>query len=101
MADFSNHRRFSISCLKVGSTPVSCKLKNTIRTPRHYDIIRKAERQLPNERISCINNTLYICGTKGDMCYNKLLCVLYRDTLQECWAFINRVMEARHVKVMK
>ena len=27
MKDFRNHRRFTLRCIKVTSTPVSCKLK--------------------------------------------------------------------------
>ena len=93
ITDFGNHRMFTLRCLKVGTTPASLKLKNTIRTPRCFDITRKVERQLLNERITCINNTIYICEIKRDTCINKLLSVLDRDTLQECWAFINRMRE--------
>ena len=58
MADFCNHRRFSLRCLKYDVIPVSVRLKTNIRTSRGLEIIRKAERQLLNECIRSINNSL-------------------------------------------
>ena len=100
MADFGNHRRFTLKCLVIGITQVSCKLKNTIRTPRSYEIIKKVEKQPPDERIRCINNSLYICGIKRDTCYNRLKSVLDSDTLQECQSFINKTRESSHTEIM-
>ena len=55
-----------LRCLKVTVTLVSLRFKNKIRTPSSYVIIRIAERQLLNERISCINNkTLTPAVLKG------------------------------------
>ena len=34
MADFSNHRRFSLRCLSEGLIPVSVRLKSNIKTPK-------------------------------------------------------------------
>ena len=56
--DFSNHRRFMLRCLGAGITPISVRLKNTIRMSRSFDIIRKVDRQLLNERVRSINNTI-------------------------------------------
>ena len=53
-----NHRRFTLKCIKTGITPVSCKLKNPIKTRKSYDIFHKAEKQLLYERMRNINNTL-------------------------------------------
>ena len=55
MADFGNYRRFTLRFLKAGVTLVSVRLKNNTRTSRSYKIIRRAEKQLLNERIRCIN----------------------------------------------
>ena len=51
MADFSNHRRFSVRCLSQDLNPVSIILRSTIKTPKGHQIIRKAERALLNKRI--------------------------------------------------
>ena len=58
MADFENHRRFTLRCLSKQVIPVSVRLKSTIKTPKGRDIIRKAERALLNERVRSINNSL-------------------------------------------
>ena len=46
MADHRNHRRFTFRCIKVGITPVSCKIWNPIKTSRSYKIICKAEKAI-------------------------------------------------------
>ena len=58
MADFHNHRRFSLRCLKKDIIPVSIRLKTNIRTVRGLEIIRKTERKLLNECIRSINYSL-------------------------------------------
>ena len=57
MADFRNHRCFTLRCIEVRLTPVSCKLKKTLqfKTNRSYQIIHKAERQLLYDRVRSIN----------------------------------------------
>ena len=50
MADFQNHRHFTLKCLSEKVTPVSIKLKSHVQTPKGYQIIRRAERSLLNER---------------------------------------------------
>ena len=51
MANYRNHRRFLIKCLKQEVIPVSIKLKTKIHTIKASEIIRKAEKQLLNECI--------------------------------------------------
>ena len=58
MADFTNHRRFTLRCLAEDLVPVSICLKQSLKTPKGLQIIRKAERSLLNERVRSINNTL-------------------------------------------
>ena len=65
MADFQNHRRFSLRCLSADITPVSIRLESNIRTPKGCSIINKAERDLLNERIRLINNKLPCLKLKG------------------------------------
>ena len=43
MADFQNHRCFTLRCLGEKVVPVSIKLKNQVRTPKGLQIIRKVE----------------------------------------------------------
>ena len=78
-----------------------CSVSNNIRTPRSFEIIRRAERQFLHERITFINNPINISRTKRDTCIDQLVCVLDRDTLKECQVFINRVMKARNVSLME
>ena len=42
MADFSNHRRFSLRCLSKDIIPVSMKRRSNMKTPKSHHIIRKA-----------------------------------------------------------
>ena len=60
MADYRNHRHFTLKCIKVRITPTSCKIKNPLqfKTPRRYQIIHKAERQLLYDRVRNINRVL-------------------------------------------
>ena len=47
MVDFSNHRRFSLRCLSKDLIPVSVRLKSNVKTAKGRQIIKKAERALP------------------------------------------------------
>ena len=58
MADFSNHRRFTLRCLSKDLIPVSVRLKSNIKKTKVKPIIRKAERALLNEQERSINNSL-------------------------------------------
>ena len=42
MADFRKHRRFTLMCIKASIMPVSCKLKNPLKSRKSYNIIQKA-----------------------------------------------------------
>ena len=72
MADFQNHRCFTLRCLSEKVTPVSLKLRSQIRTPKGLQIIRKAERSLLNERVKNINNTINMLNIQRDTCMNNL-----------------------------
>ena len=58
VSDFENHQRFSLRCLSKGVSPVSLKLKNLTRTQKGEHIIKRAEKQLLNEKIRNINYIL-------------------------------------------
>ena len=74
-----------------GIAPVSVRLKNTVRTSRSFDIIRKVERLLLNERIRSIYNATKSSSWQRDTCASQLGSVVDEDTFRECQAFINRV----------
>ena len=44
MANFKNHQRFTIKCLKNNIVPVSVRLKTNIKTRKGLEIIRRAEK---------------------------------------------------------
>ena len=103
MADFHNHRRFSLRCLKIDVIPVSIRLKTNIRTVRGLEIIRKTERKLLNECVRSINNSLELYTYERDSIVQQLEEKLGQDLsnlLEECQDFINRVIECRHHRVL-
>ena len=100
MADYRNHRRFLIKCLKQEVIPVNIKLKTNIHTTKASEIIRRAEKQLLNECIRSINNMIEMDMYKGDTYLHKLERVLHQDSIEECKSFIKRVTECRHRRVL-
>ena len=106
MADYRNHRRFSIRCLKPEVIPVSIRLKTIIKTSKGLQIIRRAERQLLNECIRSVNNTLELLMLKRDACIEDLKENIqdkgrnWDKTFEECGSFIKRIIEYRHNQVM-
>ena len=101
MANYQNHRRFSIKCLKKEVTPVSIKLKSNIHTSKAKEIIKRAEKQLLNECIRTINNMIKINMYKRDYYLHQLEEILDQELMEECYNFIKRVVECRHNRVME
>ena len=101
MAEFKNHRRFTLRCLSKGLIPVSIKLKTKVQTPNGNQIIRKAERMLMNERVRSINNTIIMLNCQADTCINTLKSTLNKDVMEKCHDFINHIRERRHFKTME
>ena len=105
MANDRNHHRFSIKCLKSEVIPVSIRLKTNIKTSKGLQIIRRAEKQLLNECIRSVNNTLELLMLKRDACIEELKENIQdksRDqdkTFEECGSFIKRIIEYRHNQV--
>ena len=96
MADYRNQRRFTLRCIKVGITPVNCRLINAMKTPKRYHIIHKAERQLLYERVRNINHTLYMYELKRHECYSQLRNLIHDSDLSQCILLINKINEFRH-----
>ena len=101
MANFRNHRWFTIKCLKNNIIPVSIRLKTNIKTTKGLDIIRRAEKQLLNECIRSINNQLELFMLNRDTCKNQLQGRIDNETMKECENLIKRVIETRHNMVLE
>ena len=93
IADFSNHRRFTLRCLREDIILVSIRLKSSNKTPKGCYIIRKAERYLLNERVRSVNNTIAMLKIQSDTCIEQLNEVLDRDSMEECTQFIKEKRE--------
>ena len=101
MADFSNHKRFSLRCLSEGLIPVSVRLKSNIKTPKGRQIIKKAEIALLNERVRSINNSITMFTMQRDTCTNQLKANLDKETMERCESFIKEKREIRHLKTLE
>ena len=71
MADFQNHRHFTLRCLGEKVVPVSIRLKSQVKTPKGLQIKRRAEISLLNERIRSINNTIKHAKSRKRYMYQK------------------------------
>ena len=78
---------------------MSIKLRTSLSTKKASQIVRKAERQLLNERIRNINNNIEINMFRRDAYFQQLEKELDQGTLQECLNFIGKVRECRHKRV--
>ena len=101
LADFKNHRRFTLRCLSQKITPVSLKLKRNIKTERGQKIIEKAEKQLMDERVRQINHTIDVCTHLIYTCINELKDKIGPILLEECQVFIDKIREYRHRTVLE
>ena len=100
MADFKNHRRFTLRCLDSNIIPVSLRLKSNIRTPRAISIIKKTERALFNERIRTINSTIEMLECQCHTCRSELNKVLDQETMAECDKIMVKIKEDQHHKTL-
>ena len=96
MVDFQNHRRFMLRYLSKGITPLSIKLKTTVKTPKGIYIVRKAERMLMNERIRLINNMVTMFRWQIATYINSLGSCIRVEVMEECHRFISLRRERRH-----
>ena len=96
MADFQNHRRFSLRCLSQDVIPVSIRMKTNVKTPRGLYIVRRAEKALLNERIRSVNNTINMLKMQIDTCMEQLESCLSGRAMEDCKVFIKNRRELRH-----
>ena len=100
-ANYKNHRQFTLRCMSQKITPISLKSKSNIKTSRGRHILQRAERQLANERVRTINNTIDTCTWLRDTCMEDLKSQISDFYFQECYHFISRVKELRHQTILK
>ena len=101
MADFLNHRHFFLRCLSKGLIPTSVRLKSNIKTPKGKYIIKKAELALLNERIRVINNSIAMFKIVIDTCMKQLEDTLDKETMEDCYMYIEYRREGRHQKTLE
>ena len=101
MADFKNHRRFTLRCISSNIIPVSVQLKSNIKTPKGKYIIRKAEKALLNERVRSINNMINMFKWQINTCIDELRKLIRKEDMEECYSFIEGRRETRHQKTQK
>ena len=96
MADYGNDTMFSFMCLSAAITPVSIRLKNTVRTSGNFEIIRRAEKHLLNERIRAINIITKISSWQRGTGIYQLVYVLDQDNSNEFQTLTFRDRKACH-----
>ena len=114
MADYRNHRRFTLRCIKASITPVSCKLKNSLssKSRKSYQIIHKTKKQILYEWIRNINYILEKLDKQRESQYKKFKDTLFKPNLhvqvqdlspeadlERSRLFINKIKGHRHNKI--
>ena len=100
-SNYKNHRIFTLRCLHKELTPVSIKLKSTLKTEKAKKIIRKAEKDLLQARVKAINSILDNVAKQAELCRSQLASILSAQRLRECQNFIEKVGEIRFTKLNK
>ena len=100
MANFQNHRRFSLRCLKQDVIPISIRLKSNIKTPRGLCIVKRAEKIFAEWKNKSINNMISMLEIQRDICIKQLKTCLDERTMEECERFITIRRESRHISTL-
>ena len=98
-SNYKNHRIFTFRCVHKDLIPVSIKLKSTLKTEKARKIIRKAEKDLLQERMKAINSILDNTAKQTEECRSQLASIISAQRLRECQGFINKVGEIRFINV--
>ena len=83
-SDCRIHQIFTLSCISKGRTPVSIKLKTTVRTQKARKIIRKAERDILQARVRSINSLLDNNVKQTYRCRSQLVSIISTTSMLEC-----------------
>ena len=100
--DNKNHRMFTLRCISSNLFPVSVKLKSSCSKISQVakNIIEKAEKQLLQDRIRCINNTIEASINTINNSRTRLASIVTNPTdLDRCKRFIDKVREEKYGKV--
>ena len=76
------------------------RLKRNIHTDRGRKIIEKAEKQLLEEKVRQINNTIDVCSHLIHTCIEELRGKSWPDLFDDCQVFIDKIREWRHKTVL-
>ena len=101
--DYKNHRIFTLKCISHSLMPVSIKLRPTKSKLRinasARKIIERAERQLLQDRVWCINKVIEDSNNNGNNNKARLASLVTRSDLERCDSFIENVREERFNQV--
>ena len=97
--DYKNHRIFTLRCIHNELVPVSIKLKSTLKSERAKKILKMAEKQLLQTRLTSINSLLDNNAKQLELTRSKIVSILTAPNYQECQEFIEKIKEKRFNKV--
>ena len=102
-SDFKNHRIFMLKYIGHNLVPVSIRLKplksKQFISTSARKIIEKAERQLMQDRVRTINNTIEVNESNGNHNKTSLASIVTQVDLDRCINFIEKVRQDRFIKV--
>ena len=103
ISDYKNHRIFTLKCIGQNLIPVSIRLK-PVRSKQNIStsaskIIEKAEKQLMQDRVRSINNTIQASEDNGIQNKTKLASMVTHIDLDRCSNVIEKVRIERFNKV--
>ena len=102
-SDYKNHRIFSSKCIGNNLIPVSIRLK-PIKSKQNIStsakkIIERVERQLMQDRVRGINNTIQASKDNGNHNKTRLTSIVTQVDPDRCVSFIEKVRPDRFNKV--
>ena len=101
-SNYKNHRIFTLKCISKDLLPVSVKLMSSCRklSQGARKIIENAEKQLLQDGVRCINNTIEESVNIINNSRSRLVSIVTNTTdLDRCSKFIDKVREDRYSKV--
>ena len=99
---FSNHRIFTLRCISNGLVPVSVRLNSNRKDISNSarNILKRAERQLLQDRVKCINGILQDIKVRIVSSKSRLFTLVTNNDIQlKCEEFIRKVSELTFNKV--
>ena len=102
LSDYRNHRIFTLRCISNNLDPDSIRLKlaHSKLIQRARKIMEKAQKQLLQDRVRCINRTIEDKGNNINNNKTKLVSIVTNaGDLEKCSKFIDEVRGLRFAKV--